>query len=379
MNYSEIISSFISASIHHQKKISNSLPTSWQVKETQSEYNDRQRKNATKKAEWEERKRQSIIKKLEYDVRKKIKAINQADYEERQRQRAIKQAEYQNRQQQYATKQAACEERKRINDITQTATMERQRLIVTKRIEKEKIQRKSDIKQSDIAEQQRLVVIKRAKIEAQKTYLKNTQVSQVENNKSHGKSPNKILFSKKIELISGAQKTTPAFRAGDRSDIKTVILLSAPGQCEEKAGRPAAGETGNTLETMIKYFHLHDPVKFPSTKLADYTIVNATEEVYYMKKNNRTQGNDSEIKDPKNIQRINNVLANADNVIALGDNAQLAIDNSKFGGTVYSGEHPSMQALNKKYSSDKATPGERRLDRTSQWSKLVMESTKISK
>lgn len=168
--------------------------------------------------------------------------------------------------------------------------------------------------------------------------------------------------------------TSPAFRKGDNHRVKTTIVLSAPGQAEEKAGRPAAGQTGKTLKKAINELHKKDPLKFPSNRLDDYTIVNAVEEVHYKGKTGRTEARDAEISNSDNLKRVRAALADAVNVVALGDKAQLAVAECGYQGNVYKGEHPSMQALNRKYKSHNETPQERNSDRVTQWAEDMYNS-----
>ncbi len=175
----------------------------------------------------------------------------------------------------------------------------------------------------------------------------------------------------KFAITKPIRKTTPAFRQGDNDSIKTIILLSAPGQVEAKLGRPAAGETGKTLQHVIKKLHMKDPKTFPSDKLDDYTIMNAVEQVHYKSGTGRTEGTVNEIIDSQNINRINGILKDYKSVVALGDKAQVAIKNSNFDGKVLSSNHPSKQSLNKQYLSDKTTPKDRNIDRISQWTDTI--------
>jgi hypothetical protein len=167
-------------------------------------------------------------------------------------------------------------------------------------------------------------------------------------------------------------KTTPAFRKGDCKDIKTTIILSAPGQCEEKANRPAAGQTGTTLQTAMNFWHEECPSKFPSNKLDDYSIINAVEDVHYKKKTGRTEGLISEVRDLKNLKRISEALKGSETVVALGEMAKLAVDSSSFSGVTLKGSHPSMQSLNKTYDSQKDNPSDRSRDRIDRWAKDIL-------
>lgn len=301
----------------------------------QEEWEERQRQRAIKKAEWEERQRQRAIKQAEYEAKK-------AEWEERQRQKAIKQAEYE-------AKKAEWEERK-IHRAIKQAEYE------ARKAEWEERERERAIKQAEYEERERKRTIKRAK------------QAEYEERQKKGE------LAKENELMGKIKNTSPAFRRGDDSNIKTIIILSAPGQEEEKAGRPAAGQTGTTLQEAIEFWHNALPNEFPSKKLDDYTIVNAVEDVHYKAKTGRTEGTDKEVCDTNNMRRINAIIADAEYVVALGYKAQLAVSGSVFKGKTYSGKHPSMNALNTKYSSQKRTPQERGSDRIRQWANEVLGS-----
>ena len=70
-------------------------------------------------------------------------------------------------------------------------------------------------------------------------------------------------------------RTTAAYQPGKKNN-KTVIILSAPGQAEEKAKKPAAGQTGKTLNKILAEAHKKDPDKFPSKNKDDYRISHAS-------------------------------------------------------------------------------------------------------
>jgi hypothetical protein len=162
-------------------------------------------------------------------------------------------------------------------------------------------------------------------------------------------------------------ETTSAFRKGDREDIKTTIILSAPGQCEEIANRPAAGQTGKTLQSAISILHEKCPSKFPTNQLDDYTILNAVEDVHYKGKTGRTEGTKNEVCNLKNLERINGALKDSEVVVALGEMAHLAVDSSSFSGVILKSSHPSRQSLNKTYDSHKDNPSDRNKDRINSW------------
>ena len=267
---------------------------------------------------------------------KRQRAVKQAEYDERQRQRAVKQAEYDERQRQRAVKQAEYDERQRQRVVKQAEYDERQRQRVVKQAEYDERQRQRVVKQAEYDERQRQRVVKQAEYE----------------------------------------KTTSAFRKGNRTDIKTAIVLSAPGQCEENANRPAAGQTGKTLQSAINIWHEQSPSEFKSKKLDDYTIINSVEEVFYKKKNMRTEASEKEVCDAINIERVSNLLAYSETVVALGINAQLAVDSSNFEGVIYKSSHPSMQALNKGYTSHKSKSSDRNIDRIEKWAKYSLSDPK---
>lgn len=173
------------------------------------------------------------------------------------------------------------------------------------------------------------------------------------------------------------RQNTPAYRQGDFPGIKTIFLLSAPGKMEDNAGRPAAGETGKTLEIALEILHKKDAHAFPSVKLDDYTIANAVEEIHYKAKTGRTEGNEKEITVPRNMARINKILENSHTVIALGEKAQLAVKKSTYKKQLLTANHPSLVSLNSKYKSDKRLPKERRIDRTRQWVEDLIKTTRL--
>ena len=167
-----------------------------------------------------------------------------------------------------------------------------------------------------------------------------------------------------------------AFRRGD-AEIRTAFVLSAPGRAEYEAKRPAAGQTGNTLKTALEVFHCAEPGIFPSLRLDDYTLVNAWGEVEYKARRKRTEAKDAEILGAANLCRLGLCLQNMDAIVALGDKAKLAVTKAWSAGTLFTGDHPSLQRLNRAYFSCAATPTERRKHRTLQWAGCVMKSKRM--
>ena len=163
-------------------------------------------------------------------------------------------------------------------------------------------------------------------------------------------------------------RSTLAYRRGD-ADFRTAFVLSAPGRREYEEQRPAAGQTGITMNMALPTFHQTEPSIFPSSALDDYTIVNAWDRVKYRALTTRTEATDKEILDADNICRVARLLRDTDVVVALGAKAQLVVCRAWSTGTLFTGDHPSLQRLNTTYRSDAGTPFARR---TSQWACAVL-------
>ena len=166
-------------------------------------------------------------------------------------------------------------------------------------------------------------------------------------------------------------RSTPAYRRGD-ADFRTAFVLSAPGRREYEMQRPAAGETGTTINKGLQTFHGAEPCMFPSLALDDYTRLNAWDRVEYIACTRRTEATDEEISHADNICRVARLLRNMDVVVAFGVKAQLVVCRAWSTGTLFTGDHPSLQRLNRIYRSDAATRAARREDRTSQWARAVL-------
>jgi len=290
----------------------------------------------------------SIEKNKAWEVEK---AARQAEYEERERQRAIKKVDYENRQRQRTVRQTEYKDRWTEKDSENAIVVIFAVAEGIYNISKWCINSfKNSKKQAELKKQQ---TIRQAEYEDHQKQLE---------------------LEKENELINKLKNTSPAFRRGNDFNIKTIIVLSAPGQEEEKAGRPAAGQTGTTLQEAIEFWHNALPNEFPSKNLDDYTIVNAVEDVHYKAKTGRTEGTDKEVCDTDNMRRINAIIADAEYAVALGYKAQLAVSGSVFKGKAYSGKHPSMNALNTTYNSQERTPQERGSDRIRQWATDVLAS-----
>jgi len=154
-----------------------------------------------------------------------------------------------------------------------------------------------------------------------------------------------------------------AFQRG-RDDIPTVIVLSAPGRAEAKAGRPAAGATGKQIDGQLKILHTRDRVNYPSVDHRDYRIVNAVDDVHFMSATKRTEGSRAEVTAPANVARKRRLMEGKSNALVFGDNAAIITDAVEFDGSQSRGPHPSPRRINTKYRSEAATPAERAAERT---------------
>ena len=172
--------------------------------------------------------------------------------------------------------------------------------------------------------------------------------------------------------------TTPAYRRGTLGN-GTAILLSAPGKVEYERGRPAAGQTGKSLELALSELHRADPRLFPSLKPEHYTTINVWDKPEYMSKTGRTEATDRELLSPRNLTRVRQLLLDEDieTTVALGDKPKRVLACIGFSGTRLSGDHPSLQRLNRKYRSKAPTPDARRKDRAQQWAQDILNSQPV--
>ncbi len=136
--------------------------------------------------------------------------------------------------------------------------------------------------------------------------------------------------------------------------IKTAIILSCPGSAEEKKGYPVANKTGTNLDILLSVLNEKYPNDFPSIDRYDYTITNSTDKVHSPEKDEKSEANDSEILDKKNLKRLKEEIKNCNVLLILGDKAKLAINNIEYIGKIYFWNHSSLSLLIeiKKYKSN---------------------------
>jgi len=155
--------------------------------------------------------------------------------------------------------------------------------------------------------------------------------------------------------------------------MRTGLMLSVAGRAEQAANQPAAAQTGRTLNAALRHLHKQAPDIFPSEDLRDYRIVNAHGGVHHKALTGRTEATRAELLDPGNLKRVDRSLRGLDTVVALGDMPDLTVRASGFQGRVLSGGHPSLQHINRRYTSERTTPGERAEDRRAQWAKHLLK------
>lgn len=77
------------------------------------------------------------------------------------------------------------------------------------------------------------------------------------------------------DIGGSAQRRVTADYHQGRDDNPVVIVLSAPGRHEAQAVRPAAGQTGRTLDQLLMGLRSQRPEVFVSADRYDYRIANA--------------------------------------------------------------------------------------------------------
>lgn len=113
---------------------------------------------------------------------------------------------------------------------------------------------------------------------------------------------------------------------------KIAFVFSCPGQMEQEACRPAAGQTGNNLEEVLRVMrrdYSYDDAE--NLECDDWTreniwITNAWPCVEYKECTERSEATIPEIRRTENILRLANELGVIENVIVCcGDRAQTAV------------------------------------------------------
>lgn len=116
--------------------------------------------------------------------------------------------------------------------------------------------------------------------------------------------------------------SSPHYQWGPDPDV--AYVFSAPGSEEEYAGRPAAGKTGMHLAILIAILRDWGLTVLPYREQA--IVTNAWPDVHYESKTGRTEATDSELKDPKNLERLASEIGHIRKwILCFGAKAYLAV------------------------------------------------------
>ena len=116
----------------------------------------------------------------------------------------------------------------------------------------------------------------------------------------------------------------PHFCKGKHTNI--ALVFSAPGRVEEENGKPVSGMTGKNLRAVLTLLRDKNELFKKYNDLYEFRITNAVSTVEYNSKTGRSEAGTTEIKDVKNIQRLEQELKDIkDYIIFFGNKAQLAI------------------------------------------------------
>lgn len=117
---------------------------------------------------------------------------------------------------------------------------------------------------------------------------------------------------------------SPHYKPGRRNNI--AVVFSCPGKKEEIANEPAAGMTGRNLEILFRQLNglLNCPGKFTRENV---TITNASTLVEYKKSTGRSESQNAEILNDKNLERLYDEIRETNElIICSGAKARLAIE-----------------------------------------------------
>jgi uracil-DNA glycosylase len=163
-----------------------------------------------------------------------------------------------------------------------------------------------------------------------------------------------------------------------------AFVFSVPGGDEKRNGKPIAGDTGENLDSALVHLHSAQPRLFPSLNRYDYRITNAfPEPIAVALGHNASEARDSEVKTPRNIQRVLSELEGCNLVVLCGNKARLlapAILDS--GRIVIEVPHVGNKGLNGKYAVPthikSASSFARRKHRVQLWASAVLQQAGAS-
>ena len=161
--------------------------------------------------------------------------------------------------------------------------------------------------------------------------------------------------------------------------IPVAFVLSAPGNDEVVAGRPAAGATGENLEGALTHLNSCAPTLFSSTHRYEYRITNAFSRPLAKNiANGRTEASRTEILGEENIERFLNEIGNCTHIILCGEKAgylSTVLEREIF--SVSCASHIGNKGLNGKFKLStewkKKPPVDRRRERIRLWASNVLQ------
>lgn len=141
-----------------------------------------------------------------------------------------------------------------------------------------------------------------------------------------------------------------------RGHVPVAFVFSVPGEKERRQAKPVAGDTGVNLESALVHLHADCPGLFPSTDRYDYRITNAFwEPIANSLGHLLSEARDTQIRDPRNIERVLGDLQGCELIILCGRKARLlATALKERGKKVVEVPHVGNKGLNVSY---KVSPG----------------------
>ncbi|HFQ5285864.1 hypothetical protein [Vibrio harveyi] len=114
----------------------------------------------------------------------------------------------------------------------------------------------------------------------------------------------------------------------ERDYKKVIFVLCVPGEDEEKAGHPAAGDTGIKLNQILVHLNSGKPEIFPYLDKSHYSITNSYDKPIYPNNNvkKRSTPTRSQVLHNDNIQRFISDIKGYEYVILCGEEAKLLAD-----------------------------------------------------
>jgi hypothetical protein len=116
---------------------------------------------------------------------------------------------------------------------------------------------------------------------------------------------------------------SPHYNEGTNREI--AFVFSCPGRLEKDNCFPISGETGETFFELLKLLREKGLIKENFHCRYDFRITNATENIEYKKRTDKSEANNSDVIKDKNIQRLFDEIKDYDRIICFGKKAKLAV------------------------------------------------------